>query len=46
MLDIFDDNVDIYWNDEVKNWNWISERTFKLNMNRIKYALQHATQTS
>ncbi len=42
MLDIFDDNVDVYWNDEVKNWGWVSERTFILNMNRIKLYLTFA----
>ena len=46
MLDAFDNNVDSYWNEEVKNWSWISGKTFRLNMNRIKYALQHAIQTS
>ena len=46
MLDIFDDTIDVEWTEEVKSWSWIGNRNFKLNMNRLKYALQHATQTS
>lgn len=46
MLDIFDDTIDVVWAEEVKSWSWIGLRDFKLNMNRLKYALQYATQTS
>lgn len=46
MLDIFDDTIDVVWAEEVKSWFWIRHYDFKLNMNRLKYALQHATQTS
>lgn len=46
MLDIFDDNVDIWWKEEINYWYWLPKRTFLLNMNRIKYRFQDANQTS
>lgn len=46
MLDIFDDLQDTCWEEEIRNWRWVSTRQFQLNMSRFKYALQYAIQTS